>query len=181
MQSDLLNWLDERSLTTEDLKDWRVTYDEQNNRLVIPTYTPGNRFCFDLYRNFDSTKPRYEFQPGSRHAMILYGLNRTLTSIRHSKYVIVVEGFSDCLSLYRYGITSVCATQTSKISSTQKQILKSFSDKQIIFGDGDPAGYQFMNEAGLPSFSVPNHDPSSAIRAGVDIKKLVEQQLGKAL
>jgi DNA primase len=158
-------WLVDHALTMPFLEEHGVSYDTLRSRLVIPVRSVGDRFCFDLYRNFDERFPPYEFSVRQcRPHSTLYGLKYSLKDVQECGYVVVVEGFSDCLSLRANGVPNVCATMTASLSSTI-----------IVLGDDDPAGRKFAESSENFSLTISEHDPSSAIAAGIDVARIIRE------
>lgn len=59
---------------------------------------------------------------------------------RHLERVILVEGYMDVVSLTQYGVTGVCATLGTALTSEQARLLKRFAPKVYLSYDGDSAG-----------------------------------------
>jgi len=71
-----------------------------------------------------------------------FNLNRVLSG-RHSEdyddFVILVEGFFDCMKVHQAGLPNVVALMGSSMSGAQERLLQQFEDV-ILFLDGDPTG-----------------------------------------
>lgn len=179
-------WLEEHALTLEWLSEWGVTYDESGDRLVVPCNGPGGDWCLDVIRNF-SAEPHYDLRPSHcRPGHILYGWDKTLTAIQVSRWAVVVEGWSDVVSLSYGGVSNVCGAFTAGLSGIQAALLNGVTDEVIIWGDDDEAGRIFAgfldpekqdrNPPRLGNVTgvvVQGHDPASFIASGGDPVKLV--------
>ena len=59
---------------------------------------------------------------------------------RHLERVVLVEGYMDVVSLTQFGVTGVCATLGTALTSEQARLLKRFAPKVYLAYDGDSAG-----------------------------------------
>ena len=59
---------------------------------------------------------------------------------RHLDRVILVEGYMDVVSLTQFGVTGVCATLGTALTSEQARLLKRFAPQVYLGYDGDSAG-----------------------------------------
>ncbi len=71
---------------------------------------------------------------------VLYGLHLAKHAIRKEGYCILVEGYTDVLSLYQSGIENVVASSGTALTVDQIKLIKRYSDQIKILFDGDPAG-----------------------------------------
>jgi DNA primase len=71
---------------------------------------------------------------------VLYGLHKTANKIREKEYAIVVEGYTDLLSLYQVGIKNVVATLGTAFTEKQTLLLKRYTNKVVLFYDSDSSG-----------------------------------------
>lgn len=76
------------------------------NSIKIPYYDEQSNLIGTRYRNDpkDKNKPRFTWKKGSK--INLYGLN-SLNDINSNDYIVLVEGESDALTLWSYGIPCV--------------------------------------------------------------------------
>lgn len=177
MSAALDKWLTEHALTLKQLEEWAVAYDDAGDRLVVPCHGLDGQWCLDVIRNF-SAEPHYDLRPPHcRPSHALYGLNKTLSAVQVRRWAVVVEGWSDALSLFYGGVSNVCGAFTAGLSGIQKALLYGVADEVIIWGDDDEAGRVFAEKAPeLPCavwVIVQGHDPASFIASGGDPVKLV--------
>jgi len=138
------SWLDSHHLTVDDLDNWGIAY--TTDRLVIPAYSWGGRYCFDVYRQFFS-EPRYYYSPDRcRPSSILFGISKNWNLIKYSGFIVVVEGVSDVISLSKVDIPSV-AVLGSRLSKIQKSLLSVIGFPVIVWGDDDGVGERFAIES----------------------------------
>ena len=118
----------------------------------------------------------------------LYGLYLAKNEIRRERSCILVEGYTDVLSLWQHGIKNVVASSGTSLTSEQARLLRRFTVDVTVVYDGDQAGqsaaFRGLNilvENGLNVRIVvlpKDSDPDSTIRRiGVtDFKDLIENQ-----
>ena len=88
--------------------------------------------------------PKYINSPETlvyQKSQILYGLFQSKLEIQKSGYVIIVEGYTDLMRCYQYGIKNVVATSGTALTSGQAKILSRYVKQAILIYDGDSAGF----------------------------------------
>lgn len=70
----------------------------------------------------------------------LYGLWQARQSIQKRDRTILVEGYTDVISLHQAGITHVVAASGTSLTEDQVRLMKRFSTHITLLFDGDPAG-----------------------------------------
>ncbi|MDE0151496.1 MAG: DNA primase [Bdellovibrionales bacterium] len=115
------------------------------NRLMFPIISPMNQVLGFGGRTLGSAQPKYinsrdsdSFQKGR----IFYGLKEATPYIRQKGYILIVEGYTDFLTLFQNGFQNVVATLGVALTSHHTRLLKRHTDKVILFFDGDSAGKQ---------------------------------------
>ncbi len=71
---------------------------------------------------------------------ILYGLFFAKTAIRKADECILVEGYTDVISMHQAGIENVVASSGTSLTEGQVQLIKRLTQNITIIYDGDPAG-----------------------------------------
>ncbi len=87
--------------------------------------------------------PKYINSPESEiynKRKILYGLYFAKNEIRKLDYCILVEGYTDVLSLFQAGIENVVASSGTSLTSDQVRLIKRYTNTIKILYDGDAAG-----------------------------------------
>lgn len=87
--------------------------------------------------------PKYinsDESPVYSKANTLYGLHQAAPHIRKADRVIVVEGYTDCLTLYDHGICNVVATCGTALTEQHARKLARYTDNVTLLLDGDAAG-----------------------------------------
>lgn len=118
-------------------------YTPYQNRCLFPIISPMNQTLGFGGRSLDNSMPKYLnsrdsicFQKGH----IFYGLNESSSFIRKESYAILVEGYTDFLSLYQNGFKNVVATLGTALTPQHGRLLRRYTDKVILLFDGDSAG-----------------------------------------
>ena len=88
----------------------------------------------------------------------LYGLAYSATEIKKQDQVIVVEGYTDFLALYRQGFKNVVANLGTALTSDHAKLLKRYSKNVLLLFDGDEAG-QSAAQKSLAIFLDKNVSP----------------------
>ena len=105
---------------------------------------------------------------------ILYGLYFAKNEIRKLDHCILVEGYTDVISLYQGGIQNVVASSGTALTSDQIRLLKRYTNTIKVLYDGDPAGVNaamrgleliLAEDMIVKLVLLPeNHDPDSFIK-----------------
>ena len=172
------NGRDERS--RPGAQQW---YDKFRHRLMFPitdvTGRPvgfGGRLLPDPQRDAgrERPQPKYLNSPESalyKKGALLYGLFQAKEPVRETGRVLVVEGYTDLISLVQRGLRETVAVLGTALTLEQLRLLKRFSTDVYIFFDGDDAGrraatraFPLCVEAGLTGrgvFLPQGEDPDS--------------------
>jgi DNA primase len=87
--------------------------------------------------------PKYINSPETEiynKSKILYGAYQAKNAIRKEDECILVEGYTDVISLHQAGIENVVASSGTSLTTGQVQMIKRFTPNIKILYDGDPAG-----------------------------------------
>lgn len=123
-------------------------YDTFRGRLMFPIFgTTGKVIAFAgrvlgnektaKYINSAQTKVYNKSE-------VVYGVNFAKNEIRKNKEVILVEGYTDVITLNEHGIKNVVASSGTALTPGQMKILKRYADKIIMIYDSDDAGQKAM-------------------------------------
>lgn len=118
-------------------------YDRFRGRVIFPIFTDtgavvafGGRTLFDDELKYLNSPDTLKYSKGK----LLYGLNFSKEEIRKKEEIILVEGYTDFLSLYQFGIKNCAASLGTSLTSDQVSIAKRFNLKITTCFDGDVAG-----------------------------------------
>lgn len=154
-------------------------YDRFRGRLMFPIYdVHGNTVGFGgriLEQKEEGAK--YINSPQTLiydKSNVLYGLDKSKTSIRKKKEVIIVEGYTDCISAYQADITNVVASSGTALTEGQVLLLKRFTENLVMSFDHDAAGAEaakrgieiaLANELNVKVVELPfGKDPDECIK-----------------
>lgn len=125
-----------------------------------------------------------------RKAEHLFGLYQARQAIREEGEAVLVEGNFDVVSLHARGIRHVVAPLGTAFTEQQASLLHRFTQKVILFFDGDSAGERAVrasaapaSKAGLTLLSVPTplgKDPDELVQArgAAGIRSLLSRARG---
>lgn len=166
-------------------------YDFFHDRITIPILghdgepvaLSGRLFVKNTIRK-DRELPKYINSQESvlfSKSSILYHFYNALQSIIQYGYVLVVEGYMDCISLVNSGITNVVAVMGTSLTSSHIETLSKVTKRIIICFDSDNAGKNATKRSFFLSYhcldieleylAIPEgKDPDDFIRKyGVDV------------
>ena len=151
---DLLSYLKSKNYDVVDIdragllstsRNGNKKFDRFRGRIIFPIWDVKSRiigFGGRLIVNQENM-PKYLNSPETDvflKGINLYALNKARESIREKRYVIVVEGYMDVISLSIFGINNVVATLGTALTPEQSRLLKKYTDNIIIAYDSDSAG-----------------------------------------
>lgn len=155
-------------------------YDRFRDRLMFPILDRRGRVIAFGGRILDKGEPKYMNSPEMplfKKGNELFGLYQALGSIRKNQRVLVVEGYTDVLSLSQYGVDYAVATLGTATTSNHIRTLFRLAPEISFCFDGDEAGSNaawkaleavlpMMQDGKVVSFVfLPHgHDPDSLIR-----------------
>ena len=91
----------------------------------------------------DKNQPKYINSPESEiynKRKILYGMYFAKGAIRKNDECLMVEGYTDVITLHQGGVENVVASSGTSLTVEQIRLVKRFTDNIKIIYDGDPAG-----------------------------------------
>jgi DNA primase len=134
-----IDFLRKLGLTTEQNRDFFF------NRVIFPIHNLSGKVVAFAGRMLvaDKKAPKYINSKESEiyhKGNVLYGLHLAKQSIRKEDYCLLVEGYTDVLSLHQEGITNVVASSGTALTAGQIKVIKRYTRQIRILYDGDPAG-----------------------------------------
>ncbi len=118
-------------------------YDRFRGRIIFPIFDDNGKALAFGGRTIIDAEPKYLNSPDTQvysKGKVLYGLNFCKESIREKGEIILVEGYTDFVSLYGAGITNIAASLGTSLTSYQVRLAKRFDARIIASYDADPAG-----------------------------------------
>lgn len=140
-------------------------YDAFRGRLMFPIFNPSGKVIAYAGRVLGKAKKaKYINSPQTKvynKSEVLYGINFAKNEIRKTNEVILVEGYTDVISLQQYGIDNVVASSGTSLTPQQMKLLHRYGDTITMIYDSDSAGQRAMKR-GI----------NIALREGMDVKLL---------
>lgn len=137
-----IDFLSETGLTIvkEDRK-----FDRFAERVMFPIHSlSGQVIAFGGRTMRNETKmAKYLNSPESEiyhKSRVLYGIYQARKDITRQNRCILVEGYTDVISLSQAGIENVVASSGTSLTTDQVKLIKRFTPNLVILYDGDPAG-----------------------------------------
>ncbi len=195
----LLNFLNRKRYTSEMIKKAGLAvqgqkgqYDTFRDRVIFPIFDlRGDVIAFGG-RSIDGSDPKYLNSPETpifNKSKVLYGLDRAKDAIKHDKYALFMEGYTDVITAHTFGFTNAVAPLGTAFTPEHGKLIKRFTETVILVFDSDQAGKKaakkaagILLEAGtnVKILSFPDkEDPDSFLKKhGKDaFSKLLEQPL----
>ena len=126
-------------------KDGQGHYDRYRDRVIFPIFSHlGKVIGFGGRILKPSEKqPKYINSPETRvyhKSKVLYGLYQARQAIRKREEVLLVEGYTDVISLYQAGIEHVVASSGTALTREQIKLIKRYAKRVLVLYDSDSAG-----------------------------------------
>lgn len=118
-------------------------FDKFRDRVMFPIINTRGKVIGFGGRAIGDGTPKYLNSPESTIFLKknnLYGLNLTRQDINKENCAILVEGYMDVISLYKYGVRNVSASLGTALTENQAALLKRYTDNIILSYDADAAG-----------------------------------------
>ena len=119
--------------------------DNYRGRIIFPVHSNSGKiigFGARLIRNNDKA-PKYINTPENElyvKSKILYGTYFARQAIDKNNECLLVEGYTDVVSLHQAGIENVVASGGTSLTPDQLRLVKKYTNNLTIIYDGDSAG-----------------------------------------
>lgn len=120
-------------------------YDNYRGRIIFPVHNQSGKvlgFGARVIKNNDKA-PKYINTPENEiyvKSKILYGSYFARQSIDKADECLLVEGYTDVVSLHQAGIENVVASGGTSLTPDQLRLIKKYTNNLTIIYDGDSAG-----------------------------------------
>ncbi len=124
-------------------KDGGGYYDRFRNRIIFPIFDIRSTCLGFGARVTDESLPKYINSPETalyKKGKNLYGFNLAKDPVRESDFVVVVEGYLDCVIPYQHGLHNIVASQGTALTPEQARLIKRYTHNVVMVYDGDLAG-----------------------------------------
>ncbi|MBM7623196.1 DNA primase [Sporohalobacter salinus] len=152
-------------------------YDRFRNRVIFTINNLRGQTIGFGGRVLDGSHPKYLNSPQTpvfNKKNILYGLDQAKREIRRSESAVIVEGYTDVITGYQFGVKNIVASLGTSLTENQARLLRRYADRIYIAYDGDAAGesatlrgLDILSNAGLEVYVVDlpaDQDPDEVIR-----------------
>lgn len=125
-------------------------YDRFRERVIFPIADIMGRIVAFGGRIMGSGEPKYLNSPETpvyKKGQILYNMNLAKDAIkgdRDKARLLLVEGYIDAITVYRYGFKNVVASLGTALTEQQAQLIKRYVPEVVFIYDGDEAGQKSM-------------------------------------
>lgn len=120
-------------------------YDFFRDRVMFPIHSVSGKVIGFAGRTLSTQKsqPKYINSPETpiyNKRKVLYGMHLAKSAINKKKNCLIVEGYTDVISLHQNGVENVVASSGTSLTQAQVRLIKRFTDNVTFLYDGDAAG-----------------------------------------
>ena len=120
-------------------------YDRFRDRVIFPVHNISGRIVAFGGRTLRTDKQvaKYQNSPESEiysKKRELYGLYFAKKAIQQQDYAIMVEGYTDVISMHQAGVENVVSSSGTSLTTEQIRLLNRFTKNITVIYDGDSAG-----------------------------------------
>ncbi len=123
-------------------------YDTFRGRLMFPIFSPTGKVIAFAGRVLGDEKTAKYINsaqtPVYNKSEVVYGVNFAKNEIRKHKEVILVEGYTDVITMNQHGISNVVASSGTALTPGQMKILNRYGERIVMIYDSDSAGQAAM-------------------------------------
>ena len=136
------------------------TYDLFRGRIVFPVINEAGKvvaFGGRVWKEENGGGAKYVNSPESPvyiKGKVLYGLYQTKESVKKTNRILLVEGYTDFLSIVGAGITNAAATSGTALTQQHARLAKRYADSAVLLYDGDDAGRKAAVRAAVQLMGV---------------------------
>lgn len=132
-------------------------YDRYRNRVIFPIFSHmgkvlgfGGRVLDDAADEEENPQPKYINSPETLvydKRRVLYGLRQARQVIREQEKAVLVEGYTDVMSLHQAGVRNAVAACGTSLTLEQVQLLHRYTQRIVLVFDADAAGEKAVRRA----------------------------------
>ena len=173
-------------------KDKSGFYDRYRDRVVFPIFSHVGKVIGFGGRILkpDENQPKYINSPETRvyhKSRVLYGLFQAKRAIRKREEILLVEGYTDVISLHQAGVEHAVATSGTALTGQQIELIKRYAQRVLVLYDADSAGanaalrgIDLLLEQGLTVYGLElpeGQDPDSFVleHGGIAFEEYIEK------
>lgn len=146
-----------------------TSYDKFRDRIMFPIHNEkGNIVGFGGRKSDAEDVQKFPKYLNSKESLIynkstvLYGLWQAKRSINKIGSAILVEGYTDVISMHQNGCDNTIATCGTALTVDQAKLIKKYCNEVVLLRDGDKAGLNAMLKK--------DGDIDRCLAAGLDVK-----------
>ncbi len=127
------------------IKEGKDPIDRFRGRVMFPIHSVSGKsiaFGARILKN-DPKAPKYLNSPETpvyHKSYVLYGISHAKQAIRAEDTCLLVEGYTDVVSMNQAGIENVVASSGTSLTKEQIQLVRRFTNNITVLYDGDTAG-----------------------------------------
>ena len=165
----------------------REPYDSFRARIIFPIESLSGKVLGFGGRVLDSGKdgaPKYVNSSESaiyHKGSVLYGLSWAKNTIRREESALVVEGYTDVVSLSAAGLDNAVAPLGTSLTSEQAALLRRYTTRVYLLFDSDAAGLKATFRAGDMLLSAGVHPSVVTLPPGEDPDTVVHKEGAEGL
>ena len=124
-------------------------FDTFRDRLMFPIFNPSGKVIAFAGRILDESKKSAKYINSAQTLVynkseVVYGVNFAKNEIRKEEEVILVEGYTDVITMNQFGLKNVVASSGTSLTSGQINILQRYGNRIVMIYDADSAGQTAM-------------------------------------
>ena len=123
-------------------------YDTFRGRLMFPIFSPTGKVIAFAGRVLGEEKTAKYINSSQTQVYnkseVVYGVNFAKNEIRKHKEVILVEGYTDVITMNQHGIGNIVASSGTALTPGQMRILHRYGERIVMIYDADSAGQAAM-------------------------------------
>ena len=127
-------------------------YDTFRGRLMFPIFNPSGKVIAFAGRILNEKKKTAKYINSAQTLVynkseVVYGVNFAKNDIRKEEEVILVEGYTDVISMNLHDVKNVVASSGTSLTAGQVKILQRYGNRIVMIYDADSAGQNAMVRA----------------------------------
>lgn len=124
-------------------------YDTFRDRLIFPIFNPSGKVIAFAGRVLNENKKTAKYINSAQTSVynkseVVFGVNFAKNEIRKEEEVILVEGYTDVITMNMFGIKNVVASSGTSLTNGQIKILQRYGNRIVMIYDADNAGQAAM-------------------------------------
>ncbi len=125
-------------------------YDTFRDRLMFPIFNPSGKVIAFAGRILNESKKTAKYVNSAQTLVynkseVVYGVNFSKNEIRKEGEVILVEGYTDVITMHQHGVKNVVSSSGTSLTPGQIRILQRYGNRIVMIYDADSAGQKAMD------------------------------------